>query len=461
MRLPSIRDVAPLLAGLPLLIILPLAGVWLAGYPVHQYLEFPPVTRYVAHAGFSWPVFIALAALIVAVVGPFVWRNVRGAKAFRIQGSGFRKENGSGIHNLQSSISFPLPITNRQSSIFNLHFPPWGWFGLLLGLVAWILAWTRFAWFAPLQDFTFSPLWFAYILVVNALTVRRTGRCLMTDRPASFALLFPLSAAFWWFFEFLNRFVQNWYYVGIGDLSPLQYAIFATLPFSTVLPAVLSTEDFLRSFPTIGRGVDGTSRFAPIRTPACLPGERRGFPRRLFVTVSRHERPEPEAAPLPGATARQHGDPCPRIIPAATLLLAAAGLAGIGVWPDRLFPLLWLSPLLVMTSAQALAGRPTLFAPVARGDWNRLYRLALAALICGFFWEMWNYGSLARWSYTVPFVNRFHLFEMPILGYAGYVPFGLECAVAAELVVPHLLPANGPQTTNEEPGTKNRDLPET
>jgi hypothetical protein len=56
---------------------------------------------------------------------------------------------------------------------------------------------------------------------------------------------------------------------------------------------------------------------------------------------------------------------------------------------------------------------------------------ALAALFCGFFWELWNVNSLAHWEYSVPFVQRFHIFEMPILGYAGYLPFGLECMVVS------------------------------
>jgi hypothetical protein len=47
---------------------------------------------------------------------------------------------------------------------------------------------------------------------------------------------------------------------------------------------------------------------------------------------------------------------------------------------------------------------------------------------------MWNFHSLAKWIYAVPFVNRFHLFEMPLLGYAGYLPFGLECAVIGDMV---------------------------
>jgi hypothetical protein len=34
----------------------------------------------------------------------------------------------------------------------------------------------------------------------------------------------------------------------------------------------------------------------------------------------------------------------------------------------------------------------------------------------------------------VPYVQRFQLFEMPLLGYAGYLPFGLECALVMDLV---------------------------
>ena len=29
-------------------------------------------------------------------------------------------------------------------------------------------------------------------------------------------------------------------------------------------------------------------------------------------------------------------------------------------------------------------------------------------------------------AYYLPFVDVFHLFEMPLLGYLGYLPFGLE-----------------------------------
>lgn len=99
----------------------------------------------------------------------------------------------------------------------------------------------------------------------------------------------------------------------------------------------------------------------------------------------------------------------------------------MGAYPDQLFALLWVSPLMIILSIQGLTGRPALLHPLMNGDLRPVVVPAIAALICGFFWELWNSLSLARWSYTIPYVQRFHLFEMPVLGYGGYLPFGLEC----------------------------------
>jgi hypothetical protein len=346
--------------GAALLVGLPLAGVLLAERPLADYLEFPPLTQYVRHSGFSLPVFLGLATLIAAVVGPFLWR-----------------------------VSVAWRRAPRASAPARA-FPWWGWAALAFGATAWLLAWTRFAWFAPCQRFTFSPLWFAYILVVNALIYRRTGRSMLTHEPRRLASLFAASAAFWWYFEYLNRFVQNWHYEHTDGLSAVQYFWFATLPFATVLPAVMGTVEWLETMPRSATGLE-----------------------RAWVVRVRH----------------------PRRAAAIALTACGAGLAGIGVWPDLLFPLLWVSPLVVIVALRTLCGFPTLLHDLAGGDWRRVFRLALAALICGFFWEMWNWQSLARWVYSVPFVNRFHVFEMPILGYAGYLPFGVECAVIADAIM--------------------------
>ena len=115
----------------------------------------------------------------------------------------------------------------------------------------------------------------------------------------------------------------------------------------------------------------------------------------------------------------------------ACLVLSGVGLLGVGVWPDYLFPLLWISPFLILISVMTLFGENHVFYAIASGDWRVVISSALAAFICGCFWEMWNFYSLAKSVYSVPFVHRFEIFEMPILGYAGYLPFGLECTVIA------------------------------
>ena len=117
------------------------------------------------------------------------------------------------------------------------------------------------------------------------------------------------------------------------------------------------------------------------------------------------------------------------------LIISGVGLSLIGVFPDLLFPLIWISPLLIIVSLQTLDGRETIFSPLTRGDWGIILSSALAALICGFFWEMWNIFSLSKWVYAVPFVHCCKVFEMPLLGYLGYLPFGLECVVVGSLIM--------------------------
>ncbi len=344
-----------------LLVGLPLLGVSLAGQPVGRYLEFPPVTRYVEHAPFSWPWFLGLSAFTLLITGPFIFKVL-----------------ATPLH------PNPSPLTRHPS-----RFPWWGWLGLGLAALGWLLAWTRFDWMGQWQRHTFTLPWAGYILTVNALTAWRSGRCMLRDRPRFFLALFPLSAVFWWFFEYLNRFVQNWYYIGNGEISALDYVLYATPPFATVLPAVLGTTDLLRTFP---RWNAPLTNLWPVRL---------GYGREIGWGL---------------------------------LVAFDAGLMGIGVFPDYLFPLLWLSPLFVITALQAMAGEDTVFATVAQGDWRPIWQPAFAALICGVFWELWNYGSLAHWEYAVPFVHRFLIFEMPLIGYAGYLPFGLECVVIARLL---------------------------
>ena len=350
---------------LALVLGLPLLGVLWIGEPIGRYLEFPPRTHYVQHEPFSWPVFIALTLLIALVVGPIFLRIAR-----------------TNLRRVSPLIQHSALNTQHRG------FPTWGWLGIGWTGLWWVVAWTRFSEMAAVQEHTLTPLWLGYIVTVNAATFARTRRCMMLHRPRYFLSLFPLSAVLWWLFEYLNRFVQNWYYVGIGELSSLEYFFRATLPFSMVLPAVLSTAELLIPYPTVSAGIN---QFGSMR---------------LYNTKQ---------------------------VSWSILILSCLGLFIIGRWPNYLFPLVWVGPLLLVVSLQELSGRPTVLSSLAQGDWRSVWIPALAALVCGFFWELWNWKSLAHWEYAIPFVHRFQLFEMPLLGYAGYLPFGLECAAVAGL----------------------------
>ena len=341
-----------------LLMAAPLAGIWLQGKAPGDYLVFPPRTTYLSieHAGFSWAGFLLILLAIILITGPFFLQVIR-------------KQN-----------------QHHQSTWLNHGFPNWGWLGLILMLGGWFLAWSRLPFMRPLQPYTFTIPWLGYIILINAATFMRCGRSMITHQKKFLLVLFFTSAGFWWYFEYLNQFVENWYYVNVGPLSNWQFFGHATLAFSTVLPAVIGTRDLLRTFPAFSAGLD---HFLPIALP-------------------------------------HH-----RNISAALLVLSALALGMTPLFVDYLFPMLWLAPLVIMVCAQILAGEKTIFRGISTGNWKELYLLGMAALFCGFLWEMWNYHSLTRWEYAVPFVDRFHLFEMPVAGYAGYLPFGLQCGLVA------------------------------
>jgi hypothetical protein len=344
-----------------MLIGLPLMGILSTGTDIRPYLEFPPVTRYVAHAPFNWPAF--------AFIGTLNLLMLLGIALLLIKSEPNRE-----------------PAKAKKGA----SFPGWGWWGVILMLVGWALAWTRLPWFNPIQEHTFCIPWAGYIVFANALCIQRSGHCLLTEAPGRFMMLFPVSALFWWFFEYLNRFVQNWYYIQVGDFGPAGYFLLASMAFSTVLPAVLSTHRLLLTFDQL----NSRTMAGPV------------------IQI-----------------------PYGRLIAVTAILAAAAGLTLIGIYPDFLYPLVWFAPLVIIAALQCLCGRTSILTGLRRGDWRLIVAPACAALICGFFWEMWNFYSLTRWEYTIPFVDRFRIFAMPLLGYGGYLPFGLECAVIGQLVV--------------------------
>jgi hypothetical protein len=203
-----------------------------------------------------------------------------------------------------------------------------------------------------------------------------------------FVASFLVSIPCWWLFELLNLRLGNWEYVGRERFTDLEYFLLASLSFSTVTPAVLGAAELFRSF----RAFD---RFA--RGPRIRPS---------------------------------------RALDVGLFAVGAAMLAALLVWPRICFPFAWTSLVLMLEPVARRLRRRTLQDDLAHGDWSRWMSLWAAGLACGFFWEMWNAWSYPKWIYHVPYVGFGKVFEMPILGYLGYLPFALELYLLRSLLLP-------------------------
>ena len=263
------------------------------------------------------------------------------------------------------------------------HWPAHGWLGLGLMIVFWILNWSlsglRTHW-------GFFPMWLGYCLTVDALVFTRKGSSLLTRSPAAYVGLFLATVPIWWLFEVLNWRTQNWYYQGRQYFTDLQYFVLASLSFSTVMPAVFGTAELVSTFDRIKR-----------------------------------IRRRPLVAPKPATLLALFATGCLMLV----LLL---------FWPLYFFPFIWISVYLMVDTLNVWLGNRSLIRFIAGGDLRPVLALWAGCLICGFFWELWNFYSYPKWVYQVPFVDFLHIFEMPLLGYGGYLPFSMELFALYHLI---------------------------
>ena len=272
-------------------------------------------------------------------------------------------------------------IKNIESE--KTKFPPHGWLGLILAGTFWILNWSLSG---PRTHWGFFPMWLGYCLTVDGLVYWRTGTSLLIRDWRRYIGLFIASAPVWWIFELLNFRTQNWIYVGAEIFSPQAYAFWTTLSFTTVIPAVFGSAELFASFEFVKRikrgPVIGTGKLSPT----------------LFFT-------------------------------AGWIMLAL-----LLTWPKIFFPFIWLSLYFILEPINIWLGNRSLADWTKIGDWRPVISLWLGVSLTAFFWEMWNYFSYPKWVYHVAWGNWMHLFEMPLLGYGGYLPFALELYALYHLI---------------------------
>jgi len=253
--------------------------------------------------------------------------------------------------------------------------PLHGWLGFGLSLLFWILNWKLQG---PRTNWGFFPMWLGYCLALDGLVFWRTGTSLLTRSLRKYVGLFLVSAPVWWIFELLNVRTQNWTYIGAEIFTSFEYAFWTTLSFTTVIPAVFASAEFFASFDFVKRLKRGPVISTDKRT---------------------------------------------------TLIFFLVGwimLALMLIWPRIFFLFIWLSLYFILEPINVWLGNRSLGYWTQKGDWRPVVSLWLGVLLTAFFWEMWNYYSYPKWIYHVAWGDWMHVFEMPLLGYGGYLPFALE-----------------------------------
>ena len=254
----------------------------------------------------------------------------------------------------------------------------YGWAGLA-GLIA--AEWLMFRGVQPVTVF-FTPIaWTCYILLADAAVLAVRGRSRLHNDPGQFAGVVLLSIPLWLIFEAYNLRLQNWTYTGVPEpwiLATLGYG----WSFATITPGIFETADLIESF---------------------------GWFR--------------SSAPVKFSSGSQR-----------VMILFGAVCLVLPLWTpvdlaSRLFALVWIGFVFLLDPINYRLGLPSLIGDFAKGYRARFYSLLLSGFVCGWLWEFWNYWAAAKWHYIFPVLQQWKIFEMPVPGYLGFLPFAVECFV--------------------------------
>lgn len=362
------NKVSWLLLTIAAIIFLPLIGAY-----VHHGFTFPdgffayPMLNYQEKPGFNWIIWGIFAAAGLAFFTVYAF-----PKWF-----GFKPQ--------------PLP---PKVKVKKVKFPVWGWIGVFSYGITALLLWTKVHEPSLLLHWSDVPLFWGLFLILDGITyVRNGGRSMISHRIQEVIGIAMASAFGWMLFEYLNFFVDdNWYYP-FGDIIDREVFLLYAIVISTgLLPLSFGFYELFNTF-----------RFFQNR-----------YTQGVKIIL-------------------------PEKLKTAMIVLCLLGMLGSGLFPDYLFFSLWLAPGILIALALDKLGMWTPLRSIGKGNWRPTLVFALTYLAAGLCLEGENYFSgihsqdgevlftmaPAYWQYNLPYVNRFHLFEMPIVGFLGYMPFSL------------------------------------
>lgn len=275
---------------------------------------------------------------------------------------------------------------NLSESIKSSPFKFYGWVGLFVLIIGeyLLIQDNQFikSWFTPI-------MWTGYILFIDALIFKLQGRSLISNRMSQFVFMLPYSVICWVIFEVYNLKLQNWQYQGLPEDPILRYWGYIWA-FATIFPGVLLTSELIDIL-GIFNGLR-VKRFTWRRSTLFVIM----FVGVLFLVV-------------------------PVLVPQSIAVF--------------LFGAVWIGFVFLLDPVNYFIGAKSLFREWENGRLNKLFSLLLAGLICGLLWEFWNYWATAKWVYIFPYLREPKLFEMPVIGFLGFLPFAVEVYVMWELAV--------------------------
>jgi hypothetical protein len=222
--------------------------------------------------------------------------------------------------------------------------------------------------------------WWGYILAVDAWIYRTKAKSLLASRRELFALQCILSIAFWCLFEAYNRLMPGWRYVNLTPHLPTRLLGYA-VSFATIMPAMFLTVELLQTYQV----------FAGARL-------------RPFVWNN--------------------------AMLQASVVIGAVFCAVPPLLPEDIrgyfWACVWTGWFFLLEPINYWRGLPSIYRDWERGNWARTLQLFAAGAICGVLWEFWNMWAYTKWIYIFPLGQNLRFFEMPVVGFLGFLPFALE-----------------------------------
>jgi len=359
-----------LIVSLASLFALPYIGAYLkygGNFPADMFVY--PATAPLHKASFNVYVFGAIALCFIGAVLLYVYPKLFGFKKVEPHVRPFAEKKG---------------------------LPSWFWIGGIVWIVSVILLWSKRAIFDA--DFKILDIfiWWGFSIMIDGIVYARSGgNSLIGRRPKELVGIATASVTGWMIFEYFNFFVNyNWYYPNGDQLPSYEFLVYSMVASTAVFPISFELYGLFNTF--------------------------KGFSTKYSdgIKIS-----------------------LPKWVGTALMLVCFAGMFLTPFFPNDLFFIVWVAPLIILSVLLGRFGIWTPFTQVKKGDWSPLLLLALSWVAAGFCVECWNYFSGTHidgvlqtentlyWAYSVPYVNVLHVFEMPLLGFLGYLPYGVYCGI--------------------------------